>query len=56
MRAALIKVFVYGTLAFGLAACGGGSNSSGNCNLPTDRAADGTLCGDRAASVRPGGK
>ena len=33
-----------------------GSSGSGNCNLPTDRASDGSLCGNRAASVRPGGR
>ena len=33
-----------------------GSGGSGRCNLPTDRAADGSLCGDRAASRRPGGR
>ncbi len=33
-----------------------GSSGSGNCNLSTDRASDGSLCGDRAASVRPGGR
>lgn len=30
-------------------------NSDGNCRIPSDRAADGSRCGDRAASVRPGG-
>jgi hypothetical protein len=33
----------------------GGSNP-GTCNLPTDRAKDGSLCGNRAASVRSGGR
>ncbi|WP_083988785.1 transmembrane anchored protein [Devosia geojensis] len=28
---------------------------AGNCNVPSDRAADGSRCGDRAASERPGG-
>ena len=31
------------------------SSSDGNCQFPDDRAADGSRCGDRAASVRPGG-
>ena len=36
--------------------CGGGTSSNtGNCQYPDDRAADGSRCGDRAASVRPGG-
>lgn len=35
---------------------GGGAAGGGNCDRPTDRAADGTLCGDRAASERPGGR
>jgi hypothetical protein len=34
----------------------GRSSGSGNCNLSTDRASDGSLCGGRAASVRPGGR
>lgn len=33
-----------------------GGSSSGNCDNPNDRAADGSICGDRAASVRPGGR
>jgi hypothetical protein len=37
-----------------LAGCGGGDE--GICNVPTDVAKDGSLCGDRAASVKPGGK
>jgi len=41
---------------------GGGSSSpaaasgDGNCENPDDIASDGTRCGDRAASVRPGGR
>ncbi|MCE2720392.1 MAG: hypothetical protein ACK57R_09385 [Dolichospermum sp.] len=37
--------------------CSGGtsSNTSGNCQNPDDRASDGSRCGGRAASVRPGG-
>lgn len=31
-------------------------NTSGRCNSPDDRAADGSRCGARAASVRPGGR
>lgn len=30
--------------------------SSGPCDYPDDRARDGSRCGDRAASVRPGGR
>ncbi|GEM_PF-1710274 len=29
---------------------------AGNCNYPDDIAADGSICGGRAASVRPGGE
>ncbi len=28
---------------------------AGNCTYPTDIAADGSRCGDRASTVRPGG-
>ncbi|MFM6825178.1 MAG: hypothetical protein ACKPKT_03675 [Dolichospermum sp.] len=35
---------------------GTSSNTSGRCNSPDDRAADGSRCGGRAASVRPGGR
>lgn len=28
---------------------------AGNCNVPSDKASDGSRCGDRAASERPGG-
>lgn len=34
-----------------LSACGGGP-----CDYPDDIARDGSRCGDRAASVRPGGR
>jgi hypothetical protein len=29
---------------------------AGNCTNPDDRAADGSRCGDRASTVRPGGR
>jgi len=29
---------------------------AGPCTYPTDRAADGSKCGDRASTIRPGGK
>lgn len=29
---------------------------AGNCTYTTDRASDGSRCGDRASTVRPGGK
>ncbi|MFM6265657.1 MAG: hypothetical protein ACKPJH_01275 [Dolichospermum sp.] len=35
---------------------GTSSNTSGRCNSPDDKAADGSRCGGRAASVRPGGR
>ena len=34
---------------------GGTSSNTGNCQFPDDIAADGSRCGNRAASVRPGG-
>jgi uncharacterized membrane protein YgcG len=35
---------------------GGGGSSSGPCNVASDRASDGSLCGGRAASERSGGR
>jgi hypothetical protein len=35
---------------------GGSMTADGNCKNPDDRAADGSRCGDRAASRRKGGK
>jgi hypothetical protein len=35
---------------------GSGSSGSGRCNVPTNIAADGSICGGRASSVRPGGR
>jgi len=35
---------------------GGGGSSSGSCNNPSDTASDGSRCGGRAASARPGGR
>lgn len=32
------------------------SSGSGKCNVPNDRASDGSRCGDRAASKRKGGR
>ncbi len=32
------------------------AHKAGPCQNPDDRAADGSRCGNRAASVRPGGK
>jgi hypothetical protein len=46
----------------GVVSSGGGSGSSsgssgsGRCNVPSDIAADGSRCGGRAASERPGGR
>src|SRR4051794_38429690 len=31
-------------------------SGGGACNVPSDRASDGSRCGGRAASVRPGGR
>jgi len=53
----LLGVVVVGAIVYGapliMAASGG---SSGGCNVPSDRAKNGSSCGGRAASVRPGGK
>ncbi len=39
-----------------ITSCSGGTSSNtSNCQNPDDRAADGSRCGNRAASVRPGG-
>jgi hypothetical protein len=49
---------LFGLLLTGLiiTSCSGGTSSSaGNCQNPDDIAADGSRCGNRAASVRPGG-
>jgi micrococcal nuclease len=35
---------------------GGFTGGGGGCNVPSDRAADGSRCGGRAASQRPGGR
>jgi len=29
---------------------------AGNCTYTTDRASDGSRCGDRASTIKPGGK
>jgi len=39
-----------------LTAIGIGAATAGPCNVPSDRAKDGSRCGDRAASERPGGR
>ncbi|MDB3891676.1 hypothetical protein N9368_01025 [Alphaproteobacteria bacterium] len=48
------SIFLFAVFAlclFSLSGC-----SSGPCDYPDDRAKDGSRCGDRAASVRPGGR
>lgn len=42
-------------LSIFISACGGGGDE-GPCDVPSDLAKDGSLCGDRAASERPGGR
>jgi hypothetical protein len=34
----------------------GGSSASGRCQNPDDRASDGSRCGGRSSSSRPGGQ
>lgn len=34
----------------------GASQAYASCDVPSDRASDGSRCGGRAASERPGGK
>lgn len=45
-------------LVVSLLGCGGsiGSDEDSPCDVPSDRASDGSKCGDRASSERPGGK
>lgn len=43
-------------LALVLSVVSVGAALAGNCTYPSDQAADGSRCGDRASSVRPGGK
>ncbi|MFM6073880.1 MAG: hypothetical protein ACKPGN_08140 [Dolichospermum sp.] len=52
------RIFVTVIICLMITSCSGGtsSNTSGRCNSPDDRAADGSRCGGRAASVRPGGR
>ena len=47
---ASIALLAYGVKHFG------GSAKAFPCMLPTDRARDGSMCGGRASSVRPGGR
>jgi hypothetical protein len=47
---ASIALLAYGVKHFG------GSTKAFPCVLPTDRARDGSMCGGRASSVRPGGR
>lgn len=42
------------SLAFLVASCSG--NASGRCDNPGDTASDGSRCGGRSASSRPGGR
>ncbi|MFM6815556.1 MAG: hypothetical protein ACKPKB_05000, partial [Dolichospermum sp.] len=62
------RIFVTVIICLMITSCSGGtssntsgsggtsSNTSGRCNSPDDKAADGSRCGGRAASVRPGGR
>lgn len=65
-QAAAVVVLLAGTALLANCAHNGGCNLGGsgygdsnsyrgNCQYPTDIAADGSRCGNRAASVRPGG-
>ena len=49
----LLGVVVVGAIVYGAPLI---MAASGGCNVPSDRAKDGSRCGGRAASVRPGGK
>jgi hypothetical protein len=49
----LLGVVVVGAIVYGAPLI---MAASGGCNVPTDRAKDGSRCGGRAASARPGGK
>jgi hypothetical protein len=47
----VLGVLVIGALGYAIR----GAHASHPCVLPTDRASNGSLCGGRASSVRPGG-
>jgi hypothetical protein len=49
----MIRVILVATL---LNIAGSVVASAGNCDHSSDRASDGSRCGDRAADRRPGGK
>jgi hypothetical protein len=60
-KALIITSLVLGGIAAGSyygyqAGLFSGGRGSGVCNVPSDRASDGSRCGGRAASVRPGGR
>lgn len=48
------KIALVISLAFLVVSCSG--NASGRCSSPSDTASDGSRCGDRSSSSRPGGK
>jgi hypothetical protein len=50
----VVGVLVIGALAYGVRHIP--AAKAYPCTLPTDRAKDGTLCGGRASSVKPGGR
>lgn len=53
-RTILLTTMVLGGV--GAAVYFGAKASSGNCSVPSDRASDGSRCGGRSASSRPGGR
>ena len=52
----LVGVVVVGAIVYAGPLIAAASGGSGGCNVPSDRAKDGSRCGNRAASVRPGGR
>lgn len=49
----IMKILV---LTLVLSVMGVSAALAGNCTYTSDRASDGSRCGDRASTVRPGGK
>ena len=50
-----MKIIVAAVVAFSMMSATVVTTYAGPCKVPSDRAADGSRCGDRAASERPGG-
>jgi hypothetical protein len=49
MKSLFFSFFILATIMVGAA-------QAGNCTYPDDRASDGSRCGGRASTIRPGGR